>query len=73
MIDEDRECIKIIGSHRTKDMALAAVERLKSRPGFRVFPGMCDVDSSTPDSRFHVGEYPLDKWSLDRRLRYQVR
>jgi hypothetical protein len=55
------ECVKMIGTYRTRESACAAVERLRSQPGFRDLPAIVNPLEDEDDQGFHVDEYQLDK------------
>jgi homoserine kinase type II len=50
LCDDDYEDIKVIGVYSSEERAAAAIEQLKSQPGFRDFP-----------EGFHSGPYVLDQ------------
>lgn len=54
------EDVKMVGVYRSKDSALAAVARLKTRPGFRDIPSV--VRPGGDDwAGFHITECTLDE------------
>jgi len=53
--------IKFIGAYRSWDTAHAAVERLRSQPGFRDFPRLVNPLVDDDDQGFYIDEYELDK------------
>jgi hypothetical protein len=59
------EDVKILGIYRTRELALAAVERLWSQPGFRDFPNIVDPEATEENDGFYIAAYRLDKdhWS----------
>lgn len=59
------EDVKILGIYRTRELALAAVERLRSQPGFRDFPNIVDPEVTEEEDGFYIDAYTLDKdhWS----------
>jgi len=48
----------LIGLYSSRDAAVAAVERLKDKPGFRDSPGVID---DTDDAGFFLEPYLLDQ------------
>lgn len=56
--DDGSEHLKTVGVYRGVEAARAAVERLKSQPGFRDYPRIV-TDAS--ESGFILSTYPLDK------------
>jgi hypothetical protein len=56
------EDIKIIGVYNSETAALAAVDRVKSQPGFENSPEIIDRDSDdeTTDG-FYIDEYEVNK------------
>jgi hypothetical protein len=57
----DVDDVKMIGAYRTRESALAAVERLRSQPGFRDLPLIVNPLEDEDDQGFHVDRYELDK------------
>lgn len=54
------EDIKLIGVYSSKESALTAVDRLKSRPGFCENPRVINPGIDDDDQGFYVDEYSLD-------------
>ncbi len=65
VLPSDEEDVKILGIYRTRELALAAVERLRSQPGFRDFPNIVDPEVTEEEDGFYIDAYRLDKdhWS----------
>ena len=55
------EDVKMIGVYSLRSSADAAVDRLKSQPGFCNAPLICDPDKGEDADGFYIGEYELDK------------
>lgn len=53
--------VKMIGAYRTRESAVAAVERLRFQPGFRELPHIVDALKDEDDQGFHIDRYELDK------------
>jgi len=58
--DGQRKDLKLIGAYRSLEAAHAAIERLRSQPGFRDFPRLLDPLVDTGQSGFYIDEYELD-------------
>ncbi|MES2709158.1 MAG: serine kinase [Verrucomicrobiota bacterium] len=54
------ENVKFIGVYRSSEAARAAIERLKTQPGFRDFPRLIDPTVDDEESGFNLDEYELD-------------
>lgn len=52
--------LKAIGIYRSREAALAAIERLKTKPGFCDHPGLLDPTVDDEESGFYLDEYQLD-------------
>jgi hypothetical protein len=59
--ENGEEDVKMIGAYRTRESAVAAVERLRSQPGFRDLPKIVDFETDEDDQGFQVTRYELDK------------
>ncbi len=57
--------VKLIGAYRSRDSVLAAVNRLKSQPGFRDLPDVVTPGDDNQMEGFYVDELrlDLDYWS----------
>jgi hypothetical protein len=55
------EDVKLIGAYRTYEAAYAAIERLKSQPGFCEHPRLSDPLHDDEESGFYIDEYEVDK------------
>lgn len=58
--DNGNDHIKTVGIYRTQSGAEAAVERLKSMPGFRDAPEIVDPQREGLESGFYLSRYKLD-------------
>ena len=54
------ENIKFIGVYRSPEAARAAIERLKTQPGFRDSPRLIDPAVDEKESGFNLDNYELD-------------
>ena len=65
VLPDGEEDVKMLGIYRTRELALAAVERLRSQPGFRDFPNIVDPEVTEEEEGFYINAYRLDKdhWS----------
>jgi hypothetical protein len=54
------EHVKMIGVYSTRNLAEAAVERLRVQPGFKDYPLLVDPTSEQSDNGFHIDEYVVD-------------
>lgn len=61
ILPSGEECVKFIGVYRTRDAAIAAVERLRLQPGFCKYPRIVDNDTVEDARGFQIGEHELDK------------
>ena len=59
--DGNGEDIKLIGAYRSRNAAHAAIERLRTQPGFRDFPRLIDPQVDDEESGFYISDYELDK------------
>ncbi|CAG0926367.1 hypothetical protein TFLX_00035 [Thermoflexales bacterium] len=59
------EDAKIIGIYSSRSAALAAIDRVKTQPGFSDFPRLLDPLSEDEVDGFYIDEYVLDQdhWS----------
>jgi len=53
------EDIKLVGVYSSEALALKAVARIASQPGFRDDPVLVDPDGDRIDG-FHIGKYAID-------------
>jgi hypothetical protein len=60
----DDEAVKVIGVYRTREDAVAAVARLKGKPGFMNHPQIVNPNAEGSDEGFHISEMVLgrDGW-----------
>ena len=56
-----REDVKIIGVYRSLDTALAAIDRVKEKPGFSDYPEIVNPKSNNDFQGFHIDEYVVDQ------------
>jgi hypothetical protein len=61
LLGEEREDTKLIGVYQTRELAQAAVDRLKNKPGFRDHPRVIDPLNDDEEVGFYISEYELDK------------
>jgi hypothetical protein len=59
------EDTKLVGIYSSRANALAAVDRLKSQPGFQQHSDVIDPSTSPQTQGFYIGEYVVDQdyWS----------
>jgi hypothetical protein len=64
ILPDESEDIKTIGIYCSKQDAIAAIERLKSQPGFSKYPNLIDPVAQDYVSGFYLQEYELgkDQW-----------
>jgi hypothetical protein len=55
------EDTKLIGTYRSNESALAAIDQLKVQPGFCDYPRLIDPLVDDEESGFYLDEYELDK------------
>jgi hypothetical protein len=55
------EDTKLIGTYRSLETAHAAIDRLKTQPGFCDHPRLIDPLIDDEESGFYLDEYELDK------------
>ena len=55
------EDLKCNGVYRTYELAHAAVERLKTQPGFCDKPELINPEIDEDEAGFYISEYKLDK------------
>ena len=53
--------MKLIGAYRSSAAARAAIERLRTQPGFCDHPRLLDPRSDGEAAEFYIGQYELDK------------
>ena len=53
--------VKTIGVYSSKEMALAAVYRLKIQPGFKDFPNMINPEHDEQADGFSIDEFLIDQ------------
>jgi len=60
----DNEQVKVVGVYRSREEAVAAVARLRDKPGFRNHPRVVDTDVGSSDEGFHISDMVLgqDAW-----------
>jgi hypothetical protein len=60
----DSEQVKVIGVYRTREDALAAVARLRDKPGFMDHPHLVDPDVDSNEEGFYISDMVLgrDAW-----------
>ena len=65
ILPNEQEDVKLIGAYSSRTSALAAVERLRTQPGFSDFPNLVDPSVNENEQGFHVSEHQLDQdnWS----------
>jgi len=59
--DGQREDFKLIGAYRSLEDARAAIERLRSQPGFCDFPRLLNPLVDDEEEGFYIDEFDLDK------------
>ncbi len=64
VLPDKSEDIKTIGIYRSKEEAIAAIERLKDQAGFSEFSNLIDPSTEDYISGFYLQEYELgkDQW-----------
>ena len=65
ILPDESEDIKTIGVYRSKEEAIAAIERLKNQPGFLEFSKLIDPSIEDYGDGFYLQEYELgkDQWT----------
>jgi hypothetical protein len=53
--------VKFIGVYRSRESALAAIERLGQQPGFSDHPRLWNPEANDDEQGFHIAKYPLDE------------
>jgi hypothetical protein len=61
ILPDGEEDVKLIGVYRSLIAARAAVDRLRSKPGFCDYPRIVDPITDEDKQGFYIDEYPLDK------------
>lgn len=59
-LPQGEDDVKMIGVYKSLDRAKAAVERLKTQPGFRDNPLLVDPEGDGVQQGFYIDEYHLD-------------
>jgi hypothetical protein len=54
------EHVKLLGVYSARNLAEAAVQRLREKPGFKDFPFLVYPTSAQSDNGFYIDEYVLD-------------
>ena len=60
-LPDGNENVKTIGVYSSRTEALAAIDRLRRRPGFSASPRLVDPVSDDFADGFYVDEYELDR------------
>ena len=60
-LPDGEEDVKMIGVYRTREAGLAAIDRLKTQPGFCDLPALADNDRPGTAEGFHLDEYVMDQ------------
>ena len=65
ILPNDEKDVKLIGAYRSRSSALAAIERLRTQPGFSDFSKLVDPNIDQDEHGFYIGEFQLDQdnWS----------
>lgn len=65
VLANDEEGVKTIGIYSSRSAALAAIDRVKTQPGFSSFPRLIDPLNEDEIDGFYIDEYVLDQdhWS----------
>ena len=61
VLPDGQEDVKFIGAYRSSESAHAAIERLKTQPGFCDHPRVIDPLVDDEEAGFYIDEYELDK------------
>ena len=61
LLPNGQEDVKLIGAYRSAEAAHAAIERLKTQPGFCDSPRLIDPLTDDEEAGFYIEEYELDK------------
>jgi hypothetical protein len=61
VLPDDEEDVKFIGVYSSSASARAAIERLRTQPGFHQFPNVVDSTKGEDEQGFYIEEYRIDQ------------